>query len=425
MADSSRFDFCPKCGALARDGICQSCGYAQQPYGNQPQGGYIQQPYGNQPQGGYMQQPYGNQPQGEYVQPSYGNNQNYIPAVPAAQPKKDNATFIVIIILVVVLVMTVAALFIGIRSILNDSKDGGTEAVVSGEEIDGKEEPENEDGNSENNTAEPEESLADEEGKEEKPGGEENAAGNDGAGELEGYYHEKTDVTVQNRQEEGQNASLPYYSGPYNALEDNLSYDVSFIEEVFFAGSETEYNKVFLSVEYPQISGDSPYKDFINETLYAEYEYYYDLFAEGFLPLMQSEEDAYYCEVNSYVTHMDEKILSVVFREEVAMSLENDPFTMLNFYCVNIDLESGTVLENTEILYLDEAFAIDFREREVAENGEGALTGYTDQEILKMLKDPAYLVAFYTPYGMEIGLNLDDRVVYVTYEDYGDFLNIY
>ncbi|MGN1148159.1 MAG: hypothetical protein ACI4TB_07025, partial [Lachnospiraceae bacterium] len=27
MGDSSRFDFCPKCGALARDGVCQSCGY--------------------------------------------------------------------------------------------------------------------------------------------------------------------------------------------------------------------------------------------------------------------------------------------------------------------------------------------------------------------------------------------------------------
>ena len=27
MDQSGKFDFCPKCGALARDGVCQSCGY--------------------------------------------------------------------------------------------------------------------------------------------------------------------------------------------------------------------------------------------------------------------------------------------------------------------------------------------------------------------------------------------------------------
>ena len=42
-----------------------------------------------------------------------------------------------------------------------------------------------------------------------------------------------------------------------------------------------------------------------------------------------------------------------------------------------------------------------------------------------MLKDPAYLVVFYTPMGMEVGLNLGNRVVYVTYEDYEQFLNTF
>ena len=82
-------------------------------------------------------------------------------------------------------------------------------------------------------------------------------------------------------------------------------------------------------------------------------------------------------------------------------------------------------MENTEILHLDEAFAIDFRQREINENGDAALTHYTDQEILEMLRDPGQLVAFYTPYGMEVGLNLEDIIVYVMYDDYVHFLNSY
>ena len=76
-------------------------------------------------------------------------------------------------------------------------------------------------------------------------------------------------------------------------------------------------------------------------------------------------------------------------------------------------------------LNLNDDFAVDFREREISENGDGALTDYTDQEILAMLKDEDTLVLFYTPMGLEVGLNLDGEIVYVTYEDYMDFRNIF
>ena len=74
---------------------------------------------------------------------------------------------------------------------------------------------------------------------------------------------------------------------------------------------------------------------------------------------------------------------------------------------------------------LNDDFAVDFREREISENGDGALTDYTDQEILAMLKDEDTLVLFYTPMGLEVGLNLDGEIVYVTYEDYMDYRNIF
>ncbi|MBO5167365.1 MAG: hypothetical protein J6B90_12310 [Lachnospiraceae bacterium] len=481
MADTSRFDFCPLCGALARDGVCQSCGHRdekvvkemeaqrmplQQPYTGQVQNGYtqppMQQPYAGQVQNGYtqppMQQPYAGQVQNSYNQQpmqqpymgqvqsgynqqpmqqpyagqiqngynqSYVNQQNYTPAVPPAQPKKNNTVLIVIISLIVVLLITGVAVFVGVRSILNDSSDKNTEEVF--DRADDDEENSDEETIVAETDAEETTDATQTDSTEEPPVDEGTPAVDetDDTEDLVGYCYEKSMVTAENWEEEGQDETLPYYSGPYNALKTGLSYEVSFIEEAFYAGEEADFANVHLSVEYPQISGGSPYEEIINDVLYAEYEYYYMLFTEEFKPLMQNQEDTYYCVVDSYVTYMDEKILSVVFREDIYLSLENNPFSMLDFYCVNIDLETGMIMENTEILRLDEAFAVDFREREVAENGEGALTYYSDQEILDMLKDPAYLVAFYTPYGMEIGLNLDDRIVYVMYEDYETFINTY
>lgn len=434
MADSSRFDFCPICGALARDGVCQSCGHTdekvvkeieeakqkqamqqpmQQPYAGQVPNGYNQQP---------MQQPYMGQQQNGYGQP-YANQQNYAPAVPPVQLKKNNTTLIVIIVLLVVLLMTVVAVFVGVRSILNDSNDRNVEEV-----IDRMDEEESVEESTVAETDTEDTSDATEVSPTEDPPVDEGTPAVDEEDDTEalvGYCYEKSMVTAENWDEEGQDDSLPYYSGPYNALETGLSYEVAFIEEAFYAGEEADFANVYLSVEYPQISGGTPYEEFINDALYAGYEYYYMLFTEEFKPLMQTEEDTYYCTVDSYVTYMDEKILSVVFKEEIYLSLENEPFSMLDFYCVNIDLESGIIMENTEILQMDEAFAADFREREVAENGVSALAYYTDQEVLELLKDPAYLVAFYTPYGMEIGLNLDDRIIYVMYEDYETFINTY
>ena len=167
-----------------------------------------------------------------------------------------------------------------------------------------------------------------------------------------------------------------------------------------------------------------PNKEYINRALHDDYDYFHNVFTEEFRPLM-SDDSVFYVEVDSHVTYMDEKILSVVFVENVYLNLENDPFTMINYYCMNFDLETGTYLDDTELLRFDEEFAVDFRRREAEENGEEALTGYSDQEILNMLKDASYLVVFYTPMGMEVGLNLGQRVVYVTYEDYERFLNTF
>ena len=499
MEENSRFDFCPKCGAVSKDGICQSCGYQNtnavsqagaQPYvqaapqyqqtqyqqtqygaGNgypqqqgqaqygadsgYPQPGQVQYGAGNgypqQGQAQYQQTQYGagngypQQGQAQYQQTQYGAGSGYpqpgqmqygagggypqqgqaqygagggypqqgqmqygaggyppqmyqaSASVPPAKPKQNKAAVVIYFIcLAIVLVGLVGVILAAVSDMTEkkaekDSREGKTETVQeSTQEADEKSE------------------SADAESKDpNKP--------------AITYFHRTLDVTEENWNEEGQDASLPYYSGPYNALRDDLSYELSFREEIYSADSA----EVLLAVEYPQIaSGNVPNEDYINMALHYDYDYFHNLFTEEFKPHMSSDS-TFYVEVNSHVTYMDEKILSVVFVENVYLNLGDDPFSMINYFCMNFDLETGTLLEDAELLRLDEAFAVDFRRREAEENGEGALTGYSDQEILDMLKDTSYLVVFYTPMGMEVGLNLGERVVYVTYEDYERFLNTF
>ena len=47
------------------------------------------------------------------------------------------------------------------------------------------------------------------------------------------------------------------------------------------------------------------------------------------------------------------------------------------------------------------------------------------QEILELLRNLDHLVIFYTPMGMEVGLNLYEVVLYMTYSDYERFLKLY
>lgn len=414
MADSSRFDFCPLCGALARDGVCQSCGHVNQEIVKEMEaaGKAAAQP-GVQVQPGVQQVPSSvQQVQPAYVQPVYGQpfypqqppQPGYIPAVPAAQPqKKGNAAVVVLILCAVVLIAVVGLILAGVRL-----------AQKNAEEImqmnDFRTDYEREEKIPEEDFAFPDETAAEPDSKDPETGFDADYS----------FYQE--DVTEQNWNEQGQDPENSYYSGPYNALRNDLSYQIGFTETMYYSAD----GNVMINIEYPQITtGNLPNQESINEALIFEYDYFTSLFNSEYKQYVTEEEDMFLLSSDAYVTYMDEKILSVVFHEEVVIRLGYNKYSGINFYCLNFDLETGTLLENTEILRLNEAFAVDFREREAEENGEEALTSYTDQEILQMLKDGDYLVLFYTPMGLEVGLNMDQRIVYVTYSDYESFLNAF
>lgn len=504
MSETSNFDFCPKCGALAKDGICQSCGYQnpdaalpsggqeasgsreqpeqnpdingsmqqgrpdmQAPYGQSPnvngqlgqnpgintnpniqsqpgsQGPYVQGqgqpgsqgpyaqgsgqpgsqgPYAQGPgsQGPYVQGPAqpGNQgsyaqgpgSQGPYVQgqaqrqnqgmygqqqthayQNYGSNNMYPNYMPAPAPVQKSSKAPLIIILVLAAMLLVFGIAFAVFYVCGNSENPfeNYKWSIPGKSAASEEKPSK--GEPETSASVPEASITEPES-----------------------FIPGSGADRPEKDEEGL-ASGKYYTEIYSDIRDDLDYQV----EMKYGDFVPEgYPYAYVNVSYPQIMGDMPNIDYLNEVLEYEYSYFVEYFEENLRDYME-EESYYYCFSEAFVTYMDEKVMSVVFREQVQL----DTYGLINLYCVNINVEDGVIMNNTELLNIDKEFAIDFRNREILENGDELLTYYSDQEILNMLQDPDYLIIFYTPMGMEVGLNMMDVIIYVTYSDYERFIS--
>lgn len=458
MPDVSKFDFCPKCGALSRDGQCQSCGYrdpkfvptppqyippqngsnipfldqmqpyvqmeepenrqytsrvrgAQEPQFTQQPGDaqqysqqYSQQQYGQPQQYSQPQQQFGQQYAQQNGGAQYGYQNGYpnmysgMPAVPPAQPKPQKNGGIIALIAIMIVLAVLLVFGVAFMAFYTIKENNGSHNNAWGmvQESESREESE-----------ESEEEWEDSEDKDDEDD-------HDDDDDKDDDDDWETDNTKPTQDLEGI-AAGKYYSELYSDIRYDLDYQVTSEERIF---QPEEYPNVYVQISYPQITGDVDNIDYLNEVLEYEYLYYLEYFEEKYEPDMN--EDSYYiCQAEYFVTYMDEDVMSVVFKEELML----DEFTAINFYCLNFDMDDGVVLNNAEILDMDEEFAIDFRRREILENGDEILTDYSDQEILELLQDPDYLVIFYTPMGMEVGLNLVDVVIYVTYDDYEQYLN--
>lgn len=384
MAEESRFSFCKKCGALTRDGVCQSCGYMEAEV-SVPQPATGEYPYYN------------------------------AVAVPSAVPEKKKGKGALVAILISIVVLAFVALVLVVMYAYNKYGDnsGRSDRDFKGESklkagysdtYDDWEDDWEDDFSGEDDYDVPDDSISDRD-----------------YSDLT-YIRGSYDVTEENWNEEGQDETLDFYSGPYNVLRDDLSYQISFTEEYYYS---EETNSAIITVEYPQVvSGLDECRDQINADFYYEYEYFVEkLYTEEFLPQITSDEDYFGCVVDSYVTYMDEEILSVVFVENIEMALQGESFSGVMLYCRNYDLTTGEIMDNSDTFRLDEEFIAKFRELEAIENDGGYLGGYTDEELLEMLADDELIVIFYTPMGIEVGVNLDEVVTYVMFTDYEQYLN--
>ena len=131
--------------------------------------------------------------------------------------------------------------------------------------------------------------------------------------------------------------------------------------------------------------------------------------------------DIFVFDMESYVTYMEEDILSVIYVEYAYLDDQTYESYVVS---VNIDMDSGMEMTNSQILEIDDEFSIDFRKRSEKQNGQSeTMDYYTDQEITSMMNDDSTLIIFYTPLGMEVGFNYYYGWVTVTYPDYAKYQN--
>lgn len=231
----------------------------------------------------------------------------------------------------------------------------------------------------------------------------------------------------QEEQKEQESESAPAWEDEddeyyelHHAIRDDLSYQVE-LEKVQLNGeNDQEKNLYVITGEKPVIQGENIENlDVLNDALTAEYqdlqEYMEmitgDLWIDGAEPAQVS--------VDCYVTYMDEEFLSVVYNVRISMEY----YGQVYLSCVNINMESGVVMHNLmDLIHVDDAFAIEFRERNARQNQTDSIDYMSDQEVAAYLCGENTGIAYFTPLGMEIGFNYELGWITVTYQDYRDYL---
>ena len=240
------------------------------------------------------------------------------------------------------------------------------------------------------------------------------------AGNGEAYYYGESDPSRRNGNKWYEDIPAPdngddYYGEITDAVREDLDYSITW-ENYEYEGNN---DSVTIAVDYPVIIGDIPNIDVINDIIDDETEYFENYYEEY---VKNISEGRFLVYSEGYVTYMDEEVMSVVFAEMVY----TDYWTDYGLYCLNIDVENGVVMDNSSIIEIDDEFAVDFRKRCKQQNGMvDELEYMSDQEIAYYLSQEGTSIMFYTPMGMEVGLNMGGYYVTVTYKDYEKFQQWY
>ena len=367
---NQQYEFCPRCGALMREGVCQSCEFTTNV--NPQQTPNYNQGYVNPQQVPNYNQGYVNPQQTSNYNYGYNPYQNNSMGmnIPSAQPPKKKKTGLIVGIVIgcIVFVLLIAILLgVGIAMIVKENKytDDNIEHEYDYED--------------DYTWEDTDDGLIDLDG--------------DGIGDLE--YESGI---------EGLNSG--YYPVITDYIRYDLSYSVSFLEY-----SDDEGN---LECYYPYLKGDQDFIPYFNQAFY--------MIAEG------SEElaDEYDCQASSiaYVTYMDEEILSVVFIE---MYTFDDGSNYEDILCYSFDMKSGELLEFA-LKDVSDNFVDELEARCMEESTSDAsylFTEYTNEELSNILTNEEYsLVAFYTPFGMEIGITYEGYWCCATFKDYEQYISI-
>ncbi len=423
MKKRTAYDFCPKCGALMRDGTCISCGMTvnnpleenqvtltepKQESKQQTQPESEEQTQPEQETEQQIQQQIQQEPQyDDLTKTEYSYDSNYTKKtyyhgyIPEEQKSKNKKKNTPIIITFVIIAMIVIALVIYIAVSLADSIERARQSA---------------------DQKKIEEYLFGEDGLPEEYDQEiENSEKY-----WEDYGSNEGSDFAKNWKEPHENTDPSTVTGPYlDEFKDYINTSVSYeIEREFYEKIEKD-NGIYFRIAYIQLKSDDRNFDKINEGIKKAAMLYVDAYEEN--KQMQGLYDeygyTYTIEMDSFVTYNDEEKISIVMNTEyhtIGGGITS----------ININLETGTIINNTEIIDVNAEFVKEFCERSNKQNGESfSIDNITNEEKLKLLTDESSLIIFYTPIGLEVGYNFEKDGytgwVTISLEEYNQYLKKY
>ena len=407
--------FCPQCGALLRDGVCPCChfgenntqnaydsfsqsGFDSQQGGyndgntNTAQNSYGNQGYGSQPQSGYGnagQSGYGYQGTDPYANPYH--NSFYQTQITQTKSKNSNMQAVIAgVIMAVVTIVAVSATAVYCSNLPKsyDHADGDSDSYSDDWDYDWDDDSYDDD-QSDSGSFDP------------RPY-EDEINWEDKSWKEEPQNYSKDDVW---------DAKQRYYEELRSCIDENVSYQLSYKAEEQLDKDQD----VCMRVAYYQLDGDIPNLDEINEQLKATaltdmeaYNLEKDFYDEAF----EAYGAGYIVDATTYVTYNDDSIISFVTYSEK----KNTYMSGMHLYCITVDLETGMVLDNLNMLDVDRDFVEHVVESSNKQNGSISYLDNMDiDELVYEFENPENLIVFYTPCGLEVGLS------YYSYYEYGWF----
>ena len=193
--------------------------------------------------------------------------------------------------------------------------------------------------------------------------------------------------------------SDPYYVEFVDSIRNDLQYSVEEKKYEYY----DEEDVVYISIEYPEITADNLDKiETVNKHIEDTAKYYLKNYANN----PEAGGVSYcYIEVFSYVTYMDEDIMSIVLDQRFEIG-DMSEYHLASF---NIDMKTGQLLWNKQLVNYSDELVSEFRRMSDLQNGTvEILETISDEELKRYLTDEYVSVAFYTPVGLEIGFSYGD-----------------
>ena len=431
MNEVGQYDFCPQCGALARDGVCQSCGHqiagyrpdenaavnTAHPVENQPvqenvPSQNLQQQSNGQPQyngqaqyngqtqyngqSQYNGQPqyngqsqYNGQPQyngqAQYNGQPYNTSQQYYNGQqysPYQQPKNNNHKMWIgiaigaVVFLMLALFIVVVMIFSAVATEINKETKNWQEDYFYDYDYDSDYDYSYDYGDDYDYDYDDDYNF--------------DFFDDFGYGNYDDYGWD----------DEYEDFESEYYEFS-NEIRDDLSYSVEIEYDDSLSG-DSEEEDYYVSYGTVVIDG-IPNADEVNKALADEVLRAKQSYTEAYL---EQEYTYFYSIVDPYVTYMDNDVCSVAYMVYEYYESEDDQKTGVNSWIasVNINVVNGTIIENTSMRAMDLEFAEEFREKSNIQNGSLEVDEMSAEEILQYLTDEQSLIIFYTPMGMEVGI---------------------